>query len=63
MIEMESEPWEIEGKLAHSLNHIQQSCFSFLFELCAIESMSETTVAMTLSYLGHLFFIQMTPLI
>lgn len=56
MIEMETEPWEIEGKLAPSLSHIQQSCFSFLCEPCAIKSTSETIVAIALSYLVNLYF-------
>lgn len=54
MIEMETEPWEIEEKLAPSLSDIQQSCFSFLCEPCAIKSMSETIetiVAIALSCL------------
>lgn len=33
MIEMETQPWEIEGKLAPRLNHTRQSCLSFLCDL------------------------------
>lgn len=33
MIEMETQLWEIEGKLAPRLNHTRQSCFSFLCDL------------------------------
>lgn len=55
MIEMETEPWEIEGKLAPSLNHTQPSCFYFLCELCVIRSVSGTVVGMAPLYFVNFF--------
>lgn len=62
MIEMETELWEIEGKLAPRLNHVRQSFFSFLCKLWAIKP---TIVDMAHSYLVLIYFsvIQVTHLI